>query len=84
MMVDNSYLWQAEIYMHSAGVHAKEHFLRHRTALVGLYAALMFLLALSSKLNLVAHTRAARAEVQRRRRCVQFCVSQHTAQALPR
>eukprot|EP01046_Picozoa_sp_COSAG06_P059279 COSAG06_NODE_12208_length_1410_cov_1.167811_1_plen_174_part_10 len=54
-----SYLWQAEIYMHAGGVHAKEHFLRHRTALVGLYAALTFLLALSSKMNLAAHSSAA-------------------------
>ena len=63
-----TYLWQAEIYMQQGGVHAKEHFLRHRTALVGLYAALMFLLALSSKINLSAHSSAARAELDRRRR----------------
>ena len=39
-----------------------------RTALVGLYAALMFLLALCSKFNLAKHSTAARAEVERRRR----------------
>ena len=39
-----------------------------RTALVGLYAALMFLLALCSKFNLAKHSAAARAEVERRRR----------------
>ena len=27
-----TYLWQAEIYMHGSGVHAKEHFLKHRCA----------------------------------------------------
>ena len=31
-----TYLWQAEIYMHGSGVHAKEHFLKHRCATTAL------------------------------------------------
>jgi hypothetical protein len=65
-----TYLCQAEVYMHTGGRHATQAFLLHRTTLVGLYAALTFLLALCSKLSIALHARAAKALTESRRRRV--------------
>ena len=63
-----TYLIQAEVYMHSTGRQATHAFLLHRTALVGLYAALSFVLALSANLNIAVHARAAKVALERRRK----------------